>query len=582
MITAAHRDGKARPTVSHRVPPPSTGCLPAWVTPAPFTPGRGVDTVCEAMDDPAEPSDAATARVVAELRSTRRRRRLGDTEWGELAYRVYTTAFFVLVVVIMVSGAVGDSPASAAAVTQVVDRGPAWAGLGLAVMLLVAARSGSRGGPLALEAADVQHLLLSPADRGTTLRRPTAGVLGYGIFTGTAVMALTGSLLSQRLPGGTAEFVWSGALFGAVITAAALGAALLTASRVVPRWVPLVLGWALVAWSVAELADRAPVAPTSFAGELLFWPMRTGTPGLVWLLVAIVLVLAGTSLIGGLSIEAARRRTQLVGQLRFAVTQQDLRSVVLLRRQLASEVPRRRRWFPVPHGLGRHAPVLVRDLQSISHWPLVRIARVFALVIGAALATRAMFSGTTPLIVVAGIAAFVAATDATEGLSQEVDHPTLLESLPHDPGAIMLSHLVAPVLVLVVAGLAGLAVTYLFAPGVEVLQVGMITVVTASLTAVAGSVVSTVSQVDTGVGNDVLMTPEVAGPRLVIRTAWPPLLATVGFLPALIAANVGTGQDPSAVAATTAIPVFVLVAIVGGWVRFRSQIHAAMAESMPG
>lgn len=534
------------------------------------------------MDEPAAPSDASTARVVAELRSTRRRRRLGDTEWGELAYRVYTTAFFVLVVVIMVSGAVGDRRASPGAVDQVADLGPAWAGLGLAVMLLVAVRSGSRGGPLALEAADVQHLLLSPADRGATLRRPVAGILGYGIFTGTAVMALTGSLLSQRLPGGTAEFVGSGALFGAVITAAALGAALLSASRFFPRWIPLALGWALVAWSIAALAGRAPVAPTTFAGDLLFWPMREGLPGVAWLVLAVVLVVAGVSLIGGLSIEAARRRTQLVGQLRFAVTQQDLRSVVLLRRQLASEVPRRRRWFPVPHRLGRRTPVLVRDLQSISHWPLVRIARVFGLVIGAALATRAMFSGTTPLIVVAGVAAFVAATDATEGLSQEVDHPTLLESLPQDPGAIMLAHLAAPVIVMVLTGLVGVAVTYVFAPDIEVVQVGLITVLTASLTAVAGSVVSTVSQVDTGVGNDVLMTPEVAGPRLVIRTAWPPLLATAGFLPALVAANIGSGQDPSAAAATTAIPVLALVAIVGGWVRFRSQIHAAMAESMPG
>jgi hypothetical protein len=526
------------------------------------------------MNNSSDPPVAMPAQVVADLRSTRRRRRLGDTEWGELAYRVYTTAFFVLVVVIMISGAVGDRPVSEQAVTQVRDRGPAWAGLALAAMLLAAVRSGSRGGPLALEAADVQHLLLSPADRGATLRRPTAGVLGYGTFTGIAVLAVTGSLLSQRLPGGTAEFVWSGALFGAVITASALGAALLTASRILPRWVMIATGWLLLTWSIADVADRSPTAPTTLAGDLLFWPMRQGTPGLVWVVAAVVLVGAGLRLIGGLSIEAARRRTLLVGQLRFAVTQQDLRSVVLLRRQLASEVPRNRRWFPVPAGLGRRVPVFARDLESVSHWPAIRIARVVVLAVAAALATRAMFSGTTPLVVVAGI--------ATEGLSQEVDHPTLLESLPQEPGEVMLHHLAAPLAVLISAGLVGLGVAYAFDPATEVLQVGLITVLTGSLAAVAGSAISTVSQVDTGVGNDVLMTPEVAGPRLVIRTAWPPLVAVVGFVPALVAANMGAGDDPSAAAATTALPVLLLVVVVGAWVRFRSNIHAAMAESMPG
>ncbi len=534
------------------------------------------------MNTVSVPPVAQSAAVVAELRSTRRRRRLGDADWGDLAYRVYTTAFFGLVLIIMVSGAVGDHPVSDDAVDRVRDLGPSWAGLLFAVMILAAVRSGSRGGPLALEAPDVQHLLMSPAGRTRTLRRPIAGILGYGIFTGAAVMAVVGSLFSQRIPGGTAEFIWAGALFGAVITASALGSALLTASRIAPRWVFALIGWLLVIWSVADVTGRAPSAPTTLAGDLLFWPIRQGTPGLAWVLAAIVLVAVGVNVIGGLSIEAARRRTLLVGQLRFAVTQQDLRSVVLLRRQLASEVPRNRRWFPVPRLLGRRLPILARDLDSISHWPLIRIGRVLVMAIGAALATRGMFSGTTPLILVGGICAFVAATDATEGLSQEVDHPTLLESLPLDQGLVMLHHLAAPVLVLVVAGLGGLGVAYAVDPGIEVLQVGLIVIITAALTGVAGSAISTVSQIDTGAGSDALMTPEVAGPRLVIRTVWPPLVAVIGFLPALVAANVGTNGDASAAAATTALPVLVLVGIVGLWVRFRTNIHAAMAESMPG
>ena len=67
-----------------------------------------------------DPPAATTEKAVSELRATRRRRRLGDTEWGDLAYRVYTTAFFCLVITIMLSGVVGDSPVAAEDVTTVV------------------------------------------------------------------------------------------------------------------------------------------------------------------------------------------------------------------------------------------------------------------------------------------------------------------------------------------------------------------------------------------------------------------------------------------------------------------------------
>ncbi|MFV0318207.1 MAG: hypothetical protein ACK5O2_14755 [Microthrixaceae bacterium] len=533
------------------------------------------------MEALVEPPESLTAEVVSDLRSTRQRRRLGGTQWGELAYRVYTTAFFCLVLLVMISGAIGDDQVSAGAVSDVARYGPAWAGLLLSLLILGGARSGSRGGPLALEAADVQHLLLSPANRSSTLRRPVMGLLGYGVFTGVVVMAVIGSLISQRVPGGTAEFVWSGALFGLVVSAALFGTALVACSRILPRWVPLVLGWVLVAWSVGDLLDRTPTAPTTIGGDLLFWPMRRGAPGLVWVVVVIALAVIGARMVGGLSIEDATRRTRLVGQLRFAVTQQDLRSVVLLRRQLASEVPRRRRWFPVPDFLGRHLAVTTRDLQSIAHWPLVRILRVAVLVGGAAVAARGVFAGTTPLIVVAGIAMFVAGTDAAEGLSQEVDHPTLLESYPIEPGLVLLRHLVAPSVLLVVGALVSLGVLYAIYPTTGTLGVGAVLVVTAPLAAVAGTAVSIVSQIQVESASDALMTPEVAGPRLVMRTVWPPLVAVVGFLPVLLAANVADA-DPAGVAALLAVPVLGLVAAVFGWVRFRDRIHESMAEAMPG
>src|SRR4051794_41361499 len=57
-----------------------------------------------------------------------------------------------------------------------------------------------------------------------------------------------------------------------------------------------------------------------------------------------------------------RSRTELVGQLRFAVTLQDLRTVLVLRRQLAQERPRAR-----PRSLDRKSTRLNSSHPSISY-----------------------------------------------------------------------------------------------------------------------------------------------------------------------------------------------------------------------
>ena len=48
------------------------------------------------------------------------------------------------------------------------------------------------------------------------------------------------------------------------------------------------------------------------------------------------------------SLDALARRSSLVAQLRFAVTMQDLRTVILLRRQLNQEQTRGSPWVKVP------------------------------------------------------------------------------------------------------------------------------------------------------------------------------------------------------------------------------------------
>ena len=67
--------------------------------------------------------------------------------------------------------------------------------------------------------------------------------------------------------------------------------------------------------------------------------------------------------------EKAQRRARLVAQLRFAVTTQDLRTAMLLRRQLAAERPRPTPLFGVPGRVRRgntpEAAVFTRCLRGL-------------------------------------------------------------------------------------------------------------------------------------------------------------------------------------------------------------------------
>jgi len=527
---------------------------------------------------------ARTASGLDDLRAARRRRRIGDMAWGDLAYRVYTTTLAVLVFAVFASGWVGDQEVSTAAARTVERLGPAWAGLAAAVIVLIGVRSGTRGGPLALEGADVYHLLLAPIDRSRVLRRPVAGVLGYGIAGGIAVGALTGALCSQRLPGNNFEWMTVGALFGGTTVALALGTALLAASRRIPRpWLELA-AWALAAWSVGAVTETVGYAPFTLLGRILFWPMHFDGWPLAWVALAVLLAVVGTLVVGGLSVELAQRRTRLVGQLRFAVTQQDLRSVLLLRRQLAAERPRNRsRLRRLPIGVGARLPVFTRDLQSLARWPLVRILRVALLGAAAGLALRGVWSGTTPLFLLAGLCTYVAALDAIEPLAQEVDHPMMLASYPEPAGVVLQRHLAAPVLVMAVAGSFGVLAAWAWHPSVNALVIGAITVVSGGVAAVAGAAISVVSEAVIDASDAAMMPPEVAGPRVVIRTLWPPLVAIIGVTPVLLAQRaMRLGDDPVPPALMLAVPVLVLAGIVFVWVRYRESLHGAMSEAMGG
>lgn len=504
--------------------------------------------------------------------------------WGDAAYQVYITMLLSLFVVYLASGWVGDAQLEPSAADRLVSDGPRWFGLVAALALLVGVRSGRRGGPLALEAADVHHLLLAPIDPKRVLRRPVLRMLGLATLAGAGIGALAGELAEQRLPGSGVGWLLSGGVAGSTAAILAVGAGFLTAGRRFPSGVMVGIGWVLALWAIADVSVDGVTAPSTYLGRIAAWSDRFDPATLIPIAVAVVVAVAAAELIGGLSVEQAQKRTALIGQLRFAVTQQDLRTVMLLRRQLAAEIPRRRPWIRISGGrLHDRYPVLVRDLRSFARWPVVRLVRVVVLCVAAGLAMRGVWDGTTPLILVAGLATYAAGLDALEPLAQELDHPGRLQSVPIPEGQIMLAHLAAPVVLLLLAGMVGGGVAVLIDPSMRALGFAAISLVPAVGAAVGGAAVSIASEPTLDASTERLMPPEVAGPRMLIKTIWPPLVAIIGLLPGVFAHRAEVrGEDALALLANIAAPVMILVALVFAWVRYRSDMHQAMAEAMGG
>jgi hypothetical protein len=514
------------------------------------------------------------AHALGDLRRARRMRRMGDTTFGDVAYRVYVTALLSLFAVFTASGWVGDETASSSTAHDIARDAPPWLGLLAALAVLGGVRAGSRGGPLAIEAPDVHHVLLAPIDRGAVLRRPLSRSVASAALWGALGGALAGDLAGQRLPGDGLAWVASGGLAGATGAVLTVGAALLVAGRSIPRFVPLPAALALVAWSIADVADRGVQAPATVLGRIGVWAIDFDAAGIAAPVVAIAIVGAAAMTIGGLSIEAARRRTALVGQLRFAVTQQDLRTVLVLRRQLANEVMRSRPRFPSLRGRPAYAlPVLTRDLQNLARWPLVRIGRVAGLGVVIGLCMRGVWSGTTPLVLVAGLASFVAALDAIEPLAQDLDRPTRLASYPRPDGWVLARHLAGPTIVMMLVGGVALATAVLVDPSSHVAALGAMAIVPAALA------VSVVSEPMLDASTEAMIPPEIGGPRVLFRAAWPPAIAVLGLVPVITAHRAERAGNPAApVLLSTAVSVAVLAAIVAAWVRFRSDIHAAITN----
>ena len=517
--------------------------------------------------------DADLEGTLRDWRRFRRQKRTADIHWIDALYQAYTTAIVGLVIVVFLTGSVGDKRLSASETAGLLASGPGWLGGLAAFAIALGLRSGSRGGPLALERTEVRHVLLAPVDRTTALRAPAIRQLRFLSFVGIVVGAIAGNLAVNRLDGGRGAWIATGALAGLVLIALCVGTALLAGGTRLPRWIASLVGVVLIGMALADGTGLIGFSATSTFGDLVLWPLRMNLVGLLPIVVAALALVVGMRLLGGLSLEAAERRSTLVGQLRFAATLQDVRTVIVLRRQLAMELPRLRPWVRLKvNGTGRW-PVFVRGLRGLMRWPAARVARLVLLAGVIGLCLRGMWSGTTPLVVVAGMALFIAGLDSVEPLAQEVDHPSRRDSTPLEPAEIHLRHV--PVAVLTQLAVAAIALAVAMVPGrAQVpLGAGAVAFLPLALGGLGGALVSVLSSAPSVGGNWSLAPPEAQGLRLAFRTVWPPAIAMLGVTPVIFAQRAQEQGLAPIEGGARIVPLVILVfGLVCGWVRVRDEI----------
>jgi hypothetical protein len=504
-------------------------------------------------------------RALRDLRAARRRRFVGQLDVMEVFYRVYVAAIFGAIVLSLIAGAVNDAHVSAAAVESLAHDGPALLGLAVALAAMAGLRSGARGGPLAIEDAEVQYVLLAPIDRGAALRSAALRQLRIATLGAAVLGAIAGNFAFRRLPGSPVEWLACLALFGALIPLCTLGCALLASGRRLRPVMAGAIGALLLAWTLADVVLGTKTSPATLIGVLATLPLQSGAlaaSSALGFAIAAAAGLLGLASLGGLSLEAARRRATLTAQLRFSASVQDLRAVILLRRQLASESPRRRPWIRLrTPALGRR-PVWRRGWQSILRWPAPRAGRALAAGAVAGALAVAAWSAATPLVALVGVALLVAALDLVEPLAQEVDHPLRRDLAPVKPAWLIRQHLVAPLLGMGAVTLFGTLAAVVLGSAATAAAVGAVMIAPTAFVLLCCAALSAT--------NDpyaYLLAPQLG----YAQTALPIVAAIVAVAAPLLVAREAARQGGSAVAAAAAAEcgVLAVAAVMASWLGTR-------------
>jgi hypothetical protein len=377
---------------------------------------------------------------------------------------------------------------------------------------------------------------------------------------------------------GLVAFALWGAVAGAVAGALFVISALLAHGLALARWLVTFVAGGLVAWQAAVTFGETNVSgPFDFVGSISMWWLRWSMIDLAGIVAVCALAWLGLVVTSRFSMEALSRRSALVSQLKFAVTLQDIRTVMLLRRQLSQEYMRVKPWAKVPRVLRRDI-VVARGLRSIMHFPSRRLLRMAVMAVGAALASVTAWHGTTPMVVASGLLLFVLGLDVVEPLSQEVDQPDRTDALPWERALLMSKHLVVPALVVVPFVILGVVAAFVREPSVSTIGYGFLIGLPAAWGGVAGAAVNAVKGAPDPVGGateGLALPPEVSGMGTVLRAVWPPVISIASCLPVIaVRETVANGVQPIGAAVRSAGAVMIVLALVAGWVRQRDHIHA--------
>ncbi len=545
-------------------------------------------------------TDQRTA--LRDLRRTRQRRRLGATEWFDVAYRVYLFALVGLIAVVMASDAVGGVIGNDVSGNDLLERGPSIAGIVVIGALSLGLRSGADGGPVSIETADVTYLLLAPISRRRVLLRPVSQRMRSAMFALALGCGILGQFVAREVEGSRAAWAAAGAGFGALVGATFVSSALLSHTLRMPRWAAtftgaVLLGWqGVAAWQAWQHPTNAQLGdgPAGLAGSLAFWGIRQRPIDVIAVVVVAAAAAVSLALAGRLRVEALVRRGQLVSQLRFAATVQDLRTVVLLRRQLRSEVMRSKPWgghrrtavrdrVPPP-GARRNPParpslaIWARGVRSLRRLPLSRLARLVVLALAAGVFGSLATSSSLLFLLAMLAATFLLGMESIEPLSEEVDHPDLTDSYPLARGDIFTHHLVAPAGLLAALALVGAGAATALRPAQAAAAFAI--AIPCVWAAAIGPIVGAVSDASPPIGSEdttlfgsprnsdvSVVPPEFAGFGSLATTVLPVALSALGLLPVVAmraAPTFGTAVRTN-LAAALAIAALVM------WVRRRDR-----------
>lgn len=520
---------------------------------------------------PREASGAVDA-----LRARRFARRMRQVDRFDAFYRAYVTALVGGACILFLSGWVGGTPLEVPRPALAAD-GTALLGMLSALAIAAGIRSGSRGGPLSLEAPDVRHVVLSSIPKAVSLRTPALRQLRFLIATAATVGGIAGQLASHRLPGHALAWTATGALWATATVAAGVAAGWIAAGTRTRRSLATALAASLVGAGAAEVLGYLPTSPTHVFGQLGVLPLGLRLAALLSVPAVTVLALGlGLRLLGGTSVERLSHRSALVGELRFAATMRDLRTVMLLRRQLHQERPRNTPWVRARQRGGRTV-VVARDWRALMRTPATRVVRVIALTTGATAAAVGAWNGTMALIVVAGLCSFLIGLEVLEPLAQEVDRCTVLDLAPVSKGEILSRHLIVPALVAAALSTAAAVCVVPFTLAGQSRSVVFAVAVVAPFAAVGGAAINVLRD-GSGPGaqaiDQLMLPPEAVGMRLLYRLAWPPAVSTAGYLPIVMANRaLDGGTDVAGAATTAALLVLALAAAVAAWVRHRDELQ---------